>query len=68
MTEEQEEVLEGLRAGRVLRIDRRDAPLLPWLLELQAKGKVDSEFVEVDEQSSYIRFWWVGGDSPDEEE
>jgi hypothetical protein len=55
-----EEMIEGLKAGRKLHVDRRDAPELPELLELQRQGLVDSKLVEVDEQSSYLKFWWTG--------
>jgi hypothetical protein len=51
-----EEAMAGLEAGRVLRCDRRDEPLLPWLLELSAKGIITNELVEVDEQYSYLEF------------
>lgn len=51
-----EEVLDGLNAGRVLRCDRRDEPLLPWLLELCDDGVLECELVELDEQSSVMEF------------
>lgn len=53
-----DEVLAGLKAGRKLRCDRKDEPLLPWLLE---HPQIDNRFVQADEQSSYIEFWWKGG-------
>jgi hypothetical protein len=49
-----EEILEGLRAGKKLRCDRRTDLLLPWLLSLE---EVSSRFVEVDDQSSFIEFY-----------
>lgn len=52
-----EEVIRGLRAGRKLRCDSRDEPLLPWLLD---HPQIDSKFVQADEQSSYVEFWWKG--------
>jgi hypothetical protein len=51
----QNEVLAGLKAGRKLRCDRKDEPLLPWLL---AHPNIDNRFVQADEQSSYIEFRW----------
>lgn len=54
----QAEALKGLKSGRKLRCDRRDEPLLPWLLshpEIENSG-----IVQADEQSSYITFWWKG--------
>lgn len=50
------EVLSGLQSGRRLRCDRRDEPLLPWLLAHPCIK--NSGIVEIDEQSSYIEFWW----------
>jgi hypothetical protein len=52
------EVLEGLKTGRVLRCDRRDEPLLPWLLNHPSIEH--SEVIQADEQSSYIEFQWNG--------
>lgn len=52
-----EEIVERLKAGHRLRCDRRDEPLLPWLLghpEIANSGIVQS-----DDQSSYIEFWWM---------
>lgn len=53
------EILAGLKAGRKLRCDRKDEPLLPWLL---AHPEIDNEFVQhpTDEQYSYIEFTWRG--------
>lgn len=53
-----EELISGLRAGRTLVVDRRDAPELPDLLELEAQGLVVSELVVYDEQSSAMKFRW----------
>ena len=58
-----EEVLSGLKAGRRLRCDRKDEPLLPWLLELCEKGELNARFIEHDEQSSCIEFTWAGVDN-----
>ena len=50
------EVLVGLKAGRKLRCDRCDEPLLPWLLS--HPNIENGGIVEIDEQSSYIEFRW----------
>jgi hypothetical protein len=51
-----EDVVLGLKAGRKLRCDRRDEPLLPWLL---AHPNIDnSGIIQLDDQNSYIEFWW----------
>lgn len=52
-----EQAIEGINQGRVLCIDRKDAPLLPELLEAVDKGIIDSELREIDEQSSVLRFF-----------
>jgi hypothetical protein len=51
-----DEMVAGLKAGRTLNIDRRDAPELPELLELEAQGLVESRLVVIDEQSSVLTF------------
>jgi hypothetical protein len=51
-----EEVLTGLIAGKHLRCDRRDESLLPWLLD--HPNITNSGIIQVDDQSSYIEFWW----------
>lgn len=51
-----EEILKGLKSGRRLRCDRKDEPLLPWLLK--HPNIENSGIVQADEQSSYIEFWW----------
>jgi hypothetical protein len=53
-----EQMIEGLKAGRSLMVDRKDAPELPELLELERQGLVESRLVEFDEQSSALKFWW----------
>jgi hypothetical protein len=50
-----DELIAGLKAGRTLCVDRRDAP---ELLELEAQGLVESRLVEIDEQSSVLTFRW----------
>ena len=54
-TPQQRDVIAGLRAGRKLRCDRRDEPLLPWLL---AHPEITNRFVQADDQYSYIEFSW----------
>jgi len=51
-----DKMMAGLRAGRTFCVDRKDAPELVELLELQAQGLVESRLVEVDEQSSVLKF------------
>jgi hypothetical protein len=58
MTKEQ--LIEGLKAGRTAVVDRRDAPELQDLFELERKGLVKQEFVQYDEQSSAVKWRWVG--------
>lgn len=54
-----DEMIAGLKAGRTLCVDRRDAPELPELLELERKGLVTSELVEnYEEQYSVLKFRW----------
>jgi len=53
-----DDAIAGLKAGRTLVIDRKDAPLLPDMLRLESEGKVTSEFIEYDEQGSLIKFRW----------
>jgi hypothetical protein len=56
-----EEIIVGLQKGRTLVIDRRDAPELPWVLELERKGKVTTELHQIDEQSSCLKVRWKNG-------
>lgn len=53
-----DEMVAGLQAGRTLMLDRRDAPELEDLRELERQGLVTSELVIHDEQSSAIRWRW----------
>lgn len=53
-----EQLIDGLKAGRTLVMDRRDAPELDDLLELEAQGLVTQEFVTFDEQSSAVKWRW----------
>ena len=52
-----EQAIEGINQGRVLCIDRKDAPLLPELLAAVARGDIDNELCEIDSQSSVLRFF-----------
>ena len=54
-----DEIVAGLRQGRVLVIDRRDSPALPIVMELQDEGLVTTELVQYDEQSSGLRVKWI---------
>jgi len=53
-----DEMIARLHAGCALCVDRKDAPELPELLELEAQGLVESRLVEIDEQSSFLKFRW----------
>jgi hypothetical protein len=57
-----EDMIAGLKAGRTMVVDRKDAPELQDLLELEQEGLVTSEFVEYDEQSSALKFRWKKAD------
>ena len=54
------QAIEGINQGRVLCIDRKDAPLLPELLEAVARGEIDSELRQIDSQGSVLRFFRKG--------
>lgn len=53
-----EQIIAGLKAGRTLCQDRKDAPELEDLLELERQGLVTQELVVLDEQSSIIKWRW----------
>lgn len=53
-----EQIIAGLKAGRSLMVDRKDAPELEDLLELEREGLVTSKLIEFDEQSSALKFTW----------
>jgi hypothetical protein len=53
-----EQIIAGLKAGRTLYMDRRDAPELEDLLQLQEQGLVTSKLIEIDEQSSVVKWKW----------
>lgn len=53
-----EQIIAGLKAGKTFVVDRKDAPELPELVEMEREGLVESEFVEYYEQSSALKFRW----------
>jgi hypothetical protein len=53
-----EQIITGLKAGRSLMVDCRDAPELEDLLALEAEGLVESKLITFDEQSSALKFTW----------
>ena len=53
-----DEMIAGLKAGRTLMLDRKDAPELDDLMELERLGLVTSQMVYHDEQSSALRWRW----------
>lgn len=53
-----EQLITGLKAGRTAVVDRKDAPELQDLLELERDGLVESTLVEFDEQSTALKFRW----------
>lgn len=55
------QIIQGLKGGKVLVVDRRDAPELEDLFALEELGLVEQQFVVLDEQSSIIRWRWKEG-------
>ena len=55
-----DDLIAGLKAGRTACVDRKDAPELLDLMELERSGLVESILIEIDEQSSVRKFRWVG--------
>ena len=53
-----DQIIAGLKAGRSLMVDRRDAPELEDLLALEAEGLVTSKLITFDEHSSALKFTW----------
>lgn len=53
-----EQIIVGLKAGRTLCVDRRDAPELEDLLELEQQGLVTQTLVQIDDQSSVAKWRW----------
>jgi hypothetical protein len=57
-----DQIIAGLKAGRTLVMDRRDAPEFEDLLDLERQGLVTQQFVEIDDQSSAIKWRWRTGE------
>jgi hypothetical protein len=55
-----EQIVDGLRAGRTMNVDRKDAPELEDLLDLERQGLVEQRLVVIDEQSSVVKWRWLG--------
>lgn len=55
-----EQILAGLRSGKVFVMDRIDAPELDDLLELEKQGLVTQEYHEVDDQHAVVKWRWKG--------
>lgn len=55
-----DEWIDALKKGAHGRIYRRDDGTLRDVLELTNQGLMSNEVVQVDEQSSYLEYWWVG--------
>jgi hypothetical protein len=53
-----DEMITGLKAGRTLVMDRRDAPEFGDLLDLEREGLVTQRSIEIDDQSSAIMWRW----------
>ena len=53
-----EQIIAGLKAGRTLVLDRRDAPEFIDLLDLERQGLVVQQFIEISEQSSCVKWRW----------
>lgn len=53
-----DQIISGLKTGKTLVLDRRDAPEFADLLDLERQGLVTRRLVEFDEQSSAIKWRW----------
>lgn len=53
-----DQIISGLKSGRSIIVDRKDAPELDDLLELHKQGLIDFKIIEVDDQSTIAKFWW----------
>lgn len=53
-----EQIIAGLKAGHTLCVDRRDAPELEDLFELERQGLVTQRLYQIDEQSSVVKWKW----------
>jgi hypothetical protein len=54
-----EEILNGLKSGKTLVIDRSDAPELKIVMKLQDEGYVTTELRQIDDQSSQLRVRYI---------
>lgn len=54
-----EQIIDGLKAGRTFCVDRRNAPELKDLRDLERQGLVSARLVEIDDQSSVLKFRWL---------
>lgn len=54
-----DQMIEGLKAGGTICVDRIDAPELPELRKLEQEGYVKSLMVYPDSQSSVLKFYWA---------
>lgn len=55
-----EEIIIGLKGGLTLIVDRRDAPELQDLMELEQQGLVQHYWVDIDDQHSVVKWRWKG--------
>ena len=53
-----EQIVEGLKAGRTLMVDRSDAPELEDIIDLKNEGLVTTELIEIDTQSTALKVRW----------
>lgn len=53
-----EQLIAGLKAGRTLVMDRRDAPELDDLLVLESEGLVTQQFIVLNDQESVVKWRW----------
>lgn len=57
-----DQIITGLKSGKTLVMDRRDAPEFADLLDLEREGLVTQQPVDIDEQASAIRWRWRNKD------
>lgn len=55
-----EQLIEGLKAGQTMVVDRRDAPELQDLMELEQQGLVQHYWVNINDQHSVVKWLWKG--------
>lgn len=53
-----DQIITGLKSGKTLVMDRRDAPEFADLLDLERQGLVTQHPVDIDEQASAVRWRW----------